>query len=232
MSASCRSLGVLSRQVSKARAAAGTAASTSAGRGHRRLGEDLPGARVDEVGGAAVGGVDRLAVDEVAQRTSVLTGWAPAVGAGWRLQRRLAAQRRFSTVPGRPRRQIQQFHGLTATESLAKGRGPTRQDRRHGRPGAGQRGVVLDDVSKAIIEQLQEDGRRPYAAIGKAVGLSEAAVRQRVQRLLDAGVMQIVAVTDPLQVGFPRQAMIGITARATSRRWPRSSPTWPRSTTW
>ncbi|MGH8867900.1 MAG: Lrp/AsnC family transcriptional regulator [Actinomycetes bacterium] len=71
-------------------------------------------------------------------------------------------------------------------------------------------GVVLDDVSKGIIEQLQQDGRRPYAAIGKAVGLSEAAVRQRVQRLLDAGVMQIVAVTDPLQVGFPRQAMIGI----------------------
>jgi Lrp/AsnC family transcriptional regulator, regulator for asnA, asnC and gidA len=71
-------------------------------------------------------------------------------------------------------------------------------------------GVVLDDVSKAIIEQLQADGRRPYAAIGKAVGLSEAAVRQRVQRLLDGGVMQIVAVTDPLQVGFPRQAMIGI----------------------
>jgi Lrp/AsnC family transcriptional regulator, regulator for asnA, asnC and gidA len=72
-------------------------------------------------------------------------------------------------------------------------------------------GFVLDDVSKAIIEQLQEDGRRAYATIGKAVGLSEAAVRQRVQRLLDAGVMQIVAVTDPLQVGFPRQAMIGIT---------------------
>jgi Lrp/AsnC family transcriptional regulator, regulator for asnA, asnC and gidA len=71
-------------------------------------------------------------------------------------------------------------------------------------------GAALDDVSKAIIEQLQEDGRRPYAAIGKAVGLSEAAVRQRVQRLLDGGVMQIVAVTDPLQVGFPRQAMIGI----------------------
>ena len=68
----------------------------------------------------------------------------------------------------------------------------------------------LDETSKRIIEQLQEDGRRPYAAIGKADGLSEAAVRQRVQRLLDAGVMQIVAVTDPLQVGFARQAMIGI----------------------
>jgi Lrp/AsnC family transcriptional regulator for asnA, asnC and gidA len=73
-------------------------------------------------------------------------------------------------------------------------------------------GHLLDDVSKLIIEQLQEDGRRPYAAIGKAVGLSEAAVRQRVQRLLDAGVMQIVAVTDPLQVGFSRQAMIGVRA--------------------
>ncbi|MBA2574109.1 MAG: Lrp/AsnC family transcriptional regulator [Nocardioidaceae bacterium] len=70
----------------------------------------------------------------------------------------------------------------------------------------------LDDVSKAIIEQLQRDGRMPYAAIGKAVGLSEAAVRQRVQRLLDNGVMQIVAVTDPLQLGFARQAMIGIHA--------------------
>jgi Lrp/AsnC family transcriptional regulator for asnA, asnC and gidA len=68
----------------------------------------------------------------------------------------------------------------------------------------------LDDVSKAIIEQLQQDGRRPYAAIGKAVGLSEAAVRQRVQRLQDSGVMQIVAVTDPMQVGFSRSAMIGI----------------------
>jgi Lrp/AsnC family transcriptional regulator, regulator for asnA, asnC and gidA len=70
--------------------------------------------------------------------------------------------------------------------------------------------VRLDDVSKAIIEQLQEDGRQSYATIAKRVGLSEAAVRQRVQRLLDQEVMQIVAVTDPLQVGFRRQAMIGI----------------------
>ena len=68
----------------------------------------------------------------------------------------------------------------------------------------------LDETSKRIIEQLQEDGRRAYATIGKAVGLSEAAVRQRVQRLLESNVMQIVAVTDPLQVGFTRQAMIGV----------------------
>ena len=70
--------------------------------------------------------------------------------------------------------------------------------------------AALDDVSKAIIEQLQQDGRRSYAAIGKVVGLSEAAVRQRVQRLIDGGVMQVVAVTDPLELGFARQAMVGV----------------------
>lgn len=68
----------------------------------------------------------------------------------------------------------------------------------------------LDETSKAIIAQLQQDGRRSYASIGKAVGLSEAAVRQRVQRLIEGGVMQIVAVTDPLQLGFARQAMVGV----------------------
>jgi Lrp/AsnC family transcriptional regulator, regulator for asnA, asnC and gidA len=72
------------------------------------------------------------------------------------------------------------------------------------------RPVQLDEVSKAIIEQLQADGRRSYSEIGKAVGLSEAAVRQRVQKLTDSGVMQVVAVTDPMQLGFYRQAMIGI----------------------
>jgi Lrp/AsnC family transcriptional regulator for asnA, asnC and gidA len=71
---------------------------------------------------------------------------------------------------------------------------------------------LLDDTAKAIIRELQVDGRKSYAAIGKAVGLSEAAVRQRVQRLTDAGVMQVVAVTDPLELGFARQAMIGIKA--------------------
>jgi Lrp/AsnC family transcriptional regulator, regulator for asnA, asnC and gidA len=73
--------------------------------------------------------------------------------------------------------------------------------------------AVLDDVSKSIIEELQHDGRRSYAAIGKVVGLSEAAVRQRVQRLVDSGVMQVVAVTNPLELGFARQAMIGIRVR-------------------
>jgi Lrp/AsnC family transcriptional regulator for asnA, asnC and gidA len=80
----------------------------------------------------------------------------------------------------------------------------------HGPRGGPAASIVLDDISKRIIEQLQADGRRSYAAIGKAVGLSEAAVRQRVQRLQEAGVVQIVAVTDPLTLGFRRQAMIGL----------------------
>jgi Lrp/AsnC family transcriptional regulator for asnA, asnC and gidA len=96
--------------------------------------------------------------------------------------------------------------GTAAVPALATA--ATGRRGRSSRPAATR--VVLDDVSKLIIEQLQQDGRRSYAAIGKAVGLSEAAVRQRVQRLIDAGVMQIVAVTDPMTLGFRRQTMIGI----------------------
>jgi Lrp/AsnC family transcriptional regulator for asnA, asnC and gidA len=78
--------------------------------------------------------------------------------------------------------------------------------------------VALDDLDKRIIEQLQQDGRRPYTQIAPAVGLSEAAVRQRVQRLIDAGVMQIVGVTDPRMVGFGRQAMIGLNVEGDTRK--------------
>lgn len=68
----------------------------------------------------------------------------------------------------------------------------------------------LDERSKRIIEQLQEDARRSYAAIARAVGLSEAATRLRVQRLLEEGVVQIAAVTRAEAVGFHRQAMLGV----------------------
>ena len=68
----------------------------------------------------------------------------------------------------------------------------------------------LDDIAKRIIELLQGDGRMSYSAIAKDVGLSEAAVRHRVQKLIESGVIQIVGVTDPLQMGFARQAMIGL----------------------
>jgi Lrp/AsnC family transcriptional regulator for asnA, asnC and gidA len=70
--------------------------------------------------------------------------------------------------------------------------------------------ATLDEVDRKIIGLLQRDGRRPYGAIAENVGLSEAAVRRRVQRLRDAGVMQIVAITDPLQLGYGREALVGI----------------------
>jgi Lrp/AsnC family transcriptional regulator for asnA, asnC and gidA len=92
---------------------------------------------------------------------------------------------------------------------VIKGEQGSEGDRRHHRPTPGSR-MVIDSASKAIIEQLQQDGRRDYAVIAESLGLSEQAVRQRVEQLTDAGVMQIVAVTDPLQLGFARQAMVGV----------------------
>lgn len=70
--------------------------------------------------------------------------------------------------------------------------------------------VAIDEIDKAIIRELQLDGRMPYAKLGPAVGLSQAAVRQRVQRLIEHGVMQVVAVTDPLLLGFGLEAMVGV----------------------
>ena len=69
----------------------------------------------------------------------------------------------------------------------------------------------LDDVDRAIITELQVDGRMSYTALAPRVGLSQAAVRQRVTKLIDRGVMQVVAVTDPLSLGMTTQAMVGIT---------------------
>jgi len=66
----------------------------------------------------------------------------------------------------------------------------------------------LDALDRALLRLLQRDGRRPYTQLAKEVGLSEAAVRQRVQRMLDQQAMQIVAVTDPMQLGLSRQAMV------------------------
>ena len=77
-------------------------------------------------------------------------------------------------------------------------------------PKSAREPVDLDDADKALVELLQTDGRLPYTRLAAAVGLSEAAVRQRVQRLIENKVVQIVAVTDPLTLGFRRQAMVGV----------------------
>ena len=69
--------------------------------------------------------------------------------------------------------------------------------------------AARDDKDRTIIELLQADGRMPFTKVAAEVGLTEGAIRQRVQRLTDTGVMQIVAVTDPLWLGMRRVAMIG-----------------------
>jgi Lrp/AsnC family transcriptional regulator, regulator for asnA, asnC and gidA len=76
----------------------------------------------------------------------------------------------------------------------------------------------LDEIDLRIIEELQKDGRKPYTQMAPVVGLSEAAVRQRVQRLIDTGVVQIVGVADPRVLGFNRQAMIGLKVEGDTRR--------------
>jgi Lrp/AsnC family transcriptional regulator, regulator for asnA, asnC and gidA len=69
---------------------------------------------------------------------------------------------------------------------------------------------ALDDLDKAIIRCLQLDGRRPYAQIGRELKVPEATVRQRAERLISRGVVQVVGVTDPLAMGFQQPALIGI----------------------
>ncbi len=68
----------------------------------------------------------------------------------------------------------------------------------------------IDEADKVILSELQSDGRLPYSKLAAVVGLSEAATRQRVHRLVERGVMQIVAVTDPAKMGFGYQAMVGV----------------------
>lgn len=70
--------------------------------------------------------------------------------------------------------------------------------------------VPLDATDKAIIRALQADGRISYADLAPKVGLSAPATRQRVQRLMDSGLLQVVAVTDPLRLGLPVMALVGI----------------------
>jgi len=76
------------------------------------------------------------------------------------------------------------------------------------------RAFDVSDLDKRIIEQLQEDGRRPFTQIAADLGVSEAAVRARTGRLIERGILQVVGVTDPLKLGFQQMAMIGVKVQA------------------
>ena len=93
--------------------------------------------------------------------------------------------------------------------------------------------MSVDKVDRRIVAALQRDGRRPFTSIGRELGLSEAAVRQRVARLQAAGIM-VVAVADPMTLGYQAMAMVGISVDGRARkqvaeavgRLPEVCPTW------
>ncbi|MEU2233716.1 Lrp/AsnC family transcriptional regulator [Streptomyces vietnamensis] len=68
----------------------------------------------------------------------------------------------------------------------------------------------MDEIDRAILRELQTDGRIPYAELGPKVGLSPSAARQRLQRLIDAKVVQVVGVTDPVAMGGQAMALLGV----------------------
>lgn len=77
-------------------------------------------------------------------------------------------------------------------------------------PMGGDAAATLDDIDKRIIAELQVDGRMPFSTLAPLVGLSDAATRQRVNRLIERQVISIVALTDALALGFGFQAMVGV----------------------
>lgn len=78
--------------------------------------------------------------------------------------------------------------------------------------------IPIDDIDRELIRILQADGRTSYSQLSRLVGLSDAACRQRVMRLLDDGVIDVVAVTDPVKLGLGYQAMLGVTVSGDTRK--------------
>jgi Lrp/AsnC family transcriptional regulator for asnA, asnC and gidA len=89
--------------------------------------------------------------------------------------------------------------------------------------------VKLDPVNRRIIEILQREGRCPFTVIARELGLSEAAVRSRVRRLTEAGVMDVVAVTNPLMLGFEVMALVGVQANSDIQAVARVVSDWPET---
>jgi Lrp/AsnC family transcriptional regulator for asnA, asnC and gidA len=73
---------------------------------------------------------------------------------------------------------------------------------------------MLDELDRKIISFLQYDGRMPLTQIAKELGTTESTVRRRVKQLTDDGIMQIVAIVEPQNMGWEEAAMIGISVKA------------------
>ena len=70
--------------------------------------------------------------------------------------------------------------------------------------------VPLDDLDRRLMEVLQADGRRPFTEIATAFGVPESTIRARYKAMVDRGMLKVIAVADPLKVGYPLMAMIGV----------------------
>jgi Lrp/AsnC family transcriptional regulator for asnA, asnC and gidA len=90
--------------------------------------------------------------------------------------------------------------------------------------------MEIDRTSRGIIAMLQRDGRCPYTEIARNLGISEAAVRARVQALTSSGILQIVGLTDPGNMGFGVMALIGVQANKDLHRIAELVSTWPETT--
>jgi Lrp/AsnC family transcriptional regulator for asnA, asnC and gidA len=72
---------------------------------------------------------------------------------------------------------------------------------------------MMDDIDLQILALLQRDGRKPFTEIAQALGVSEGTVRNRVSRLIEQQVVQIVGLVDPYRLGFDAPAMIGVSVQ-------------------
>jgi Lrp/AsnC family transcriptional regulator for asnA, asnC and gidA len=85
-----------------------------------------------------------------------------------------------------------------------------RPERRERRRGAVSAAPNLDGIDQRLIEALQQNGREPFRRIAAEVGVSEATIRARYQRLCEGNILQVTGITNPLGLGFEAQAMVGI----------------------
>lgn len=71
---------------------------------------------------------------------------------------------------------------------------------------------ALDDIDLKIIAALRQDGRVPFAQIAEQLNVSPGMIRMRYNRLIETGVLKIVAISNPLRMGYNTMALIGIRA--------------------
>jgi Lrp/AsnC family transcriptional regulator for asnA, asnC and gidA len=101
-----------------------------------------------------------------------------------------------------------------------------------GSEGGARRGPVaaqrVDELDRSVIEALQANGRESFRAIAARVGVSEATVRARYGRLTAEGILQVVAVTNPLGLGY-EQALVGVKTSGSAGRAADEIARWPEA---